>query len=143
MTVGHDLTLRSDAAVVRIEADASRRRRARRRAAKGGRSEADRRRPALRRPAGNSFNGDAGGLLRRPRTPRPRTGTHDAAARQPTITLTLLGGHHEALDHRPISLPDGVTADDVKATYDAGVLEVRLPKRAVESHRSTVPITKA
>lgn len=45
--------------------------------------------------------------------------------------------------HRSISLPDGVAADDVKATYDAGVLEVRLPKRAVESHRAIVPITKA
>lgn len=44
--------------------------------------------------------------------------------------------------HRSISLPDGVTADDVKATYNAGVLEVKLPVRIVESHRSTVPITK-
>ncbi|MFZ9629581.1 MAG: Hsp20/alpha crystallin family protein [Ilumatobacteraceae bacterium] len=43
---------------------------------------------------------------------------------------------------RAIALPEGVTADDVKATYADGVLEVRLPKRAVESHRSTVPITK-
>ena len=43
---------------------------------------------------------------------------------------------------RSIALPEGVKADDVTATYADGVLEVRLPKRAVESHRSTVPITK-
>lgn len=44
--------------------------------------------------------------------------------------------------HRSISLPDGVTSDDVKATYNAGVLEVKLPVRTTETHRSTVPITK-
>ena len=44
---------------------------------------------------------------------------------------------------RAITLPEGVTPDDVKATYADGVLEVRLPKRAIESHRATVPITKS
>ena len=42
-----------------------------------------------------------------------------------------------------VRCPEGVTPDDVKATYADGVLEVRLPKRAIESHRATVPITKS
>jgi HSP20 family protein len=44
--------------------------------------------------------------------------------------------------HRSIALPEEVKPDDVRATYEAGVLEVRLPKRAGESRRATVPITK-
>lgn len=44
---------------------------------------------------------------------------------------------------RSITLPEGVSADEVKATYSDGVLEVRLPKRAVESHRANVPISKS
>ena len=46
--------------------------------------------------------------------------------------------------HRTLPLPDGVTDDDVKATYKDGILEIRIPVpvRSPEVEPRKVPITK-
>jgi len=54
--------------------------------------------------------------------------------------------HHElhyGAFSRTVQLPRGVRAEDVKASYDNGVLEVRVPcpERAAESRR--VPVTRS
>jgi HSP20 family protein len=43
---------------------------------------------------------------------------------------------------RTIMLPPGVSADDVKATYDDGVLEVRMPMGLPPDEARTVPVTR-
>jgi HSP20 family protein len=43
---------------------------------------------------------------------------------------------------RSLTLPVGVTADDVAATYADGILEVRVPIRRPETATRTVPITR-
>lgn len=44
--------------------------------------------------------------------------------------------------HRTVALPKGATADDVKATYKDGVLEVRLPMRQATDPVAKVPIAR-
>lgn len=44
--------------------------------------------------------------------------------------------------HRAITLPEGVGADDVSATYHDGLLEVRLPMRTTEAKVDKIPIAK-
>jgi HSP20 family protein len=43
---------------------------------------------------------------------------------------------------RTIALPAGATEDDVKATYDNGILEVRVPVNGAKAEARKVPITK-
>lgn len=44
---------------------------------------------------------------------------------------------------RTVRLPDGVTGDDVKATYEDGILEVRVPVPShAEAKVTTIPVTK-
>jgi HSP20 family molecular chaperone IbpA len=43
---------------------------------------------------------------------------------------------------RSITLPKGVDADEITATYTDGVLEVRVPKAAAESAAVTVPVRR-
>ena len=43
---------------------------------------------------------------------------------------------------RTIALPAGATQDDVKATYDNGILEVRVPVDGNKAQATKVPITK-
>lgn len=45
--------------------------------------------------------------------------------------------------HRAVSLPKGAVADEVKATYKDGVLEVRLPIKAADEAVAKVPISKS
>jgi HSP20 family protein len=45
--------------------------------------------------------------------------------------------------HRAVGLPKGAVADDVKATYKDGVLEVRLPVRAADAPVAKVPISRS
>ncbi|MGB8858134.1 MAG: Hsp20/alpha crystallin family protein [Ilumatobacteraceae bacterium] len=44
--------------------------------------------------------------------------------------------------HRAVTLPKGAAADDVKATYKDGVLEVRVPIRAADEAVAKVPISR-
>lgn len=43
---------------------------------------------------------------------------------------------------RTVMLPAGAGPDDVTATYDDGVLEVRIPMPAPAAERRTVPVTR-
>lgn len=45
--------------------------------------------------------------------------------------------------HRTVAIPKGAVAEDVKATYKDGVLEVRLPVRAAADPVAKVPIARA
>lgn len=47
---------------------------------------------------------------------------------------------HYGAFRRVVSLPEGTTAEDVKATYDNGILEVRIPIEAAEQATTKVPI---
>ena len=44
--------------------------------------------------------------------------------------------------HRSLPVPQGTSADDVKATYEDGILEVRLPVETPDAPRRTVPVTR-
>lgn len=50
---------------------------------------------------------------------------------------------HYGSFHRAVSLPKGATAEEVKATYKDGVLEVRLPIRQATAPVAKVPIARA
>ena len=43
---------------------------------------------------------------------------------------------------RTLPLPPGATLDDVKATYEAGVLEIRIPTTEPESKTHKVPVQR-
>jgi HSP20 family molecular chaperone IbpA len=47
---------------------------------------------------------------------------------------------HYGAFRRVVSLPEGATAEDVKATYDNGILEVRIPTEAAEQATTKVSI---
>jgi HSP20 family molecular chaperone IbpA len=47
---------------------------------------------------------------------------------------------HYGAVRRVVSLPEGTTAEDVKANYDNGILEVRIPIGAAEQATTKVPI---
>ena len=47
---------------------------------------------------------------------------------------------HYGSFRRTMTLPSGTSADDVKATYEDGVLEVRLPSAGAGQAKTTVPI---
>ena len=47
---------------------------------------------------------------------------------------------HYGSFHRTMTLPTGTSADDVKATYEDGILEVRLPSAGGGQAKTTVPI---
>ena len=51
----------------------------------------------------------------RPSTPRPRTATSGSSARSAAFS-------------RSLTLPEGIDAEAVSASFDRGVLEVRIPK---------------
>jgi len=43
---------------------------------------------------------------------------------------------------RTVPLPEGATSDDVKATYEDGILEVRVPIDRKTAAATTVPVTR-
>lgn len=45
--------------------------------------------------------------------------------------------------HRTMTLPAGVDADDVEATYTDGILEIRVPIDSVAETRTKVPIARS
>jgi HSP20 family protein len=49
---------------------------------------------------------------------------------------------HYGAFRRVVSLPAGTTAEDVKATYDNGILEVRVPIEAAGQAATKVPIER-
>jgi HSP20 family protein len=57
------------------------------------------------------------------------------------------GGHRHSEFHygalaRAVSLPAGASADDVKATYHDGILEVVVPVDAAQAEATRVPVTR-
>lgn len=55
---------------------------------------------------------------------------------------TFRSEFHYGSFHRAVALPEGVTPDDVTATYKDGVLEVRLPIKRAKDPVAKVPIAR-
>ncbi|MDH4159822.1 MAG: Hsp20/alpha crystallin family protein [Actinomycetota bacterium] len=49
---------------------------------------------------------------------------------------------HYGAFRRVMTLPAGTSADDIKASYDEGILEVRVPARKAEAPTTKVPVKR-
>jgi HSP20 family protein len=69
-----------------------------------------------------------------------------AATREERTEESANGGFHSEFRYgsfqRSVRLPAGAREDEVTATYDAGILEVRVPVDAEPTQVTTVPVVK-